>query len=170
MKTNYLTCALTLISLAITPFALADKSKTVKIERTNGALHSEFIELIQAQVAELKSGSGRIALKGGAGFRICTADLYVSEETTFVSLSVGSIDFIDEFYIDHPAESFKSILFQNRTSSSKKTVIQVDRRDGGFMIRREGDNLFISTRKKEKSSPECKFALNTASYYDGESE
>ncbi|MBL4866450.1 MAG: hypothetical protein JKY67_08750 [Pseudomonadales bacterium] len=170
MKNNYLLHALVISSIAATGLVLGGDSNIIQIERRNGALHQEFVQLIQEQVKLLESGSGRITLTGGSGFRICTADLYISEQTTFVSLNVDSLGYVDEFYIDHPSETFKSILFQNKINAKDSTELNVDRRNGGFTIKLENNSLVIQSRKKTSKSPECRFLLSKAHYFDGETE
>ncbi|MBV1882553.1 MAG: hypothetical protein KUG82_13025 [Pseudomonadales bacterium] len=170
MNKNYFFSTSLLLWTFATSLVYASNDNIIQIDRKNGEVHKEFIKLIEDQVAQLQDRSGRIALVGGSGIRNCTASLYISKQTTFVSLNINSLGYVDEFYIDHPSETFKTILFQNRITKNGSTAINVDHKDGGYTVKLENKTLVIQSRKQTSKSPACRFPFSRASYFNDESE
>lgn len=172
LNTDPLTKFFTL-SLAVTLLALPaiSEAKRSKIPRQAGAVHSEFKKLIDDIILQFDDGVGRVELVGSSSFtNRCYADLYISEETTYVTLKADANGFYEEFYIDHPKQSFSTILFQNVTTKGEVVSIRVDEKNGGYSIEREEDTLKINRRVDKKKSPACKFSLKKAKLYSGETE
>ena len=159
-----LICSLTLV----TESAFAKRNK---IPRHAGAVHNEFKKLIDDLILQFDDGVGRVELVGSSSFtNRCYADLFISEETTYVTLKADANKFYEEFYIDHPKQSFSNILFQNVTTKGPQIAIRVDEKNGGYAIEREEDVLKIHRRVGKKKSPACKFPLKKAKLYSGETE
>lgn len=163
----------TLFTASITLFAVAGTTQAesiVKVPRESGALHQEFKNLLNQQISQFETGVGRINLQGKAGSRACEANFYTNQETTFVSMNVGDQRFYEEFYIDHPSQSFRNILFQNLILNDEGVVLQVVRRDGGYSITTDGEKLVLSAKNDQGDESRCEFSLTQAALYDGEME
>ncbi|MEE2730380.1 MAG: hypothetical protein VYA55_06125 [Pseudomonadota bacterium] len=150
--------------------AMAD-STIVKVPRENGAVHQEFKNLLNETLSKFRSGIGRVELVGNAGSNTtCNANFYTSGETTFVTMAVADGDFYNEFYIDHPHQSFKKILFQNLIMSDENVELKVVQRDGGYSIVTDGKSLKLSSKSHGVESPTCQFSLAQATLHEGETE
>ena len=150
--------------------AIAD-STIVKVPRENGAVHQEFKNLLNETLSKFRSGVGRVELVGKASNNeTCNANFYTSGETTFVTMTVKDGDFYNEFYIDHPHQSFKKILFQNLIMNDENVELKVVQRDGGYSIVTDGKNLSLSSKTHGVESPTCQFALAKATLHEGETE
>ena len=168
MKTTMTRFSLVAAVLA-SSVALAD-STIVKVPRENGAVHQEFKNLLNDTISKFRSGVGRIEMKGAAGKDTCQANFYTTDETTFVTLDVDNGQYYTEFYIDHPHQSFKQILFQNLIMDNKNVELKVVERDGGYSITTDGHTLTLISKTGDAQSPPCKFSLAKANLYEGETE
>jgi len=169
MKTTTLSFSLAAVLLVSTT-ALADDTTVIKVPRENGALHQEFKNMLSDTISKFRSGVGRIELKGSAGKDTCNANFYTTKKTTFVTLNVDNGQYYTEFYIDHPHQSFKQILFQNLIMSNKNVELKVVERDGGYSITTDGHTLTLTSKTGDEESPPCKFSLAKATLYEGETE
>ncbi len=143
----------------------------VKVPRENGAVHQEFKNLLNETISQFRSGVGRVELTGKSpDDKVCNANLYTNGDTTFVTMTVDQDKFYNEFYIDHPHQSFKQVLFQNLIMSDKNVELKVVQRDGGYSIITDGKELKLSSRNREGSSPICQFSLAQATLHEGETE
>lgn len=149
--------------------ALAE-STVVKVPRENGAVHQEFKNLLNDTISKFRSGVGRIEMKGSAGKETCSANFYTTNETTFVTLDVDNGQYYTEFYIDHPHQSFKTILFQNLIMNDENVELKVVQREGGYSIITDGNTLTMSSKSGQQQSPPCKFSLAQATLHEGETE
>ncbi len=145
-------------------------STIVKVPRENGAVHQEFKNLLNDTISKFRSGVGRIEMKGSAGKDTCSANFYTTNETTFVTLDVDDGQFYTEFYIDHPHQSFKQILFQNLIMNDENVELKVVERDGGYSIITDGNTLTMSSKSGQQQSPNCQFSLAKATLHEGETE
>ncbi len=168
MKTTILSCSM-MFALLGSGIALAD-STIVKVPRENGAVHQEFKNLLNDTISKFRSGVGRIEMKGGVGKDTCAANFYTTNETTFVTLDVDGGKYYTEFYIDHPHQSFKQILFQNLIMSDDNVELKVVERDGGYSIVTDGKTLTLTSKTSQGQSPACEFALAQATLHEGETE
>lgn len=168
MKTTMTRFSLMAALIASTP-VLAE-STIVKVPRENGAVHQEFKNLLNDTISKFRSGVGRIEMRGSAGKETCSANFYTTNETTFVTLDVDNGQFYTEFYIDHPHQSFKKVLFQNLIMSDENVELKVVERDGGYSIITDGNTLTMSSKAGQQQSPNCQFALARASLHEGETE
>jgi len=144
----------------------------VNIPRENGALLQEFKNLLREQISQFDNGIGRIELEGNSGKKKCIANFYTNEDSTFLTIEVPSKKSYKEFYIDHPTQSFKPILFQKLILSDSGTEIKVVKRRFTFSIKSNGQTLTITTKSKSKrdKSPTCTFELVDINLYEGETE
>ena len=165
-KTRFLSA--TLLAAAISPLAIADN--VIKVPRESGAVHSEFKTLLSDYVSQFKSGVGRIALEGKSGGDRCHVDFYTNDNTTFVTVNVDNGDFYNEFYIDHPTQSFRKILFQNLTMREDGVKLEVVKRDGGYSILTDGQRLTVTTKVKTGDDSSCTFNLAKADFFEGQTE
>ena len=168
MKTTMTGISL-LAAVLCSPLVLAE-STIVKVPRENGAVHQEFKNLLNDTISKFRSGVGRIEMKGIAGKETCSANFYTTNETTFVTLDVDNGHYYTEFYIDHPHQSFKKILFQNLIMSDENVELKVVERDGGYSIITDGNTLTMSSKSGQQQSPDCRFALAQATLHEGETE
>jgi len=140
------------------------------IVRQAGALHRVWMMMIDDIVAQrLPSGVGRIAMLGRAGRRDCDVNLYVNTQTTYVVLIVGT-EYREEFYIDHPSQGFKAVLFQDRIVDGRRTAIEVEHQRRAYRIARDHKTLTVFSRRGEYAGSVCRFDVAEAQYYDGETE
>ncbi len=167
MKT--ITTGICLAAMLGSTLAFAD-STVVKVPRENGAVHQEFKNLLNETLSKFRSGVGRVELVGKAGGETCNANFYTSGETTFVTMNVEDGDFYNEFYIDHPHQSFKKILFQNLIMNDENVELKVVQRDGGYSIVTDGKSLKLSSKAHGVESPTCRFSLAKATLHEGETE
>jgi len=151
---------------------LAD-STIVKVPRENGAVHQEFKNLLNDTLSKFRSGVGRVELTGTASNdQSCNANFYTTGETTFVTMAVNDSngEFYNEFYIDHPHQSFKKVLFQNLIMNDENVELKVVQRDGGYSIITDGKSLKLSSKARGAESPTCQFSLAQATLHEGETE
>jgi hypothetical protein len=157
-------------SFAAANLALADDT-IVKVPRENGAVHQEFKNLLNDTISKFRSGVGRVELIGKASNnKSCEANFYTNGDTTFVTMNVGSADFYNEFYIDHPHQSFKKVLFQNLIMKDDNVELKVVERDSSYSIITDGSKLKLSSKERNTESPVCQFSLAQAQLYEGETE
>jgi len=150
--------------------ALAD-STVIKVPRENGAVHQEFKNMLNDTLSKFRSGVGRVELVGKArNNSTCNANFYTTGETTFVTMAAEDGDFYNEFYIDHPHQSFKKILFQNLIMSDNNVELKVVQRDGGYSITTDGKTLTLTSKNHGSDSPTCQFSLAKAQLHEGETE
>ena len=168
MKTTMTAFSL-LSAILVSSVAMAENT-IVKVPRENGAVHQEFKNLLNDTISRFRSGVGRIEMKGVAGKETCSANFYTTNETTFVTLDVDNGQYYTEFYIDHPHQSFKKILFQNLIMSDENVELKVVERDGGYSIITDGSTLTMSSKSGQQQSPNCQFSLASASLHEGETE
>lgn len=168
MKT--ITTGISLLAAVLVSSVATAESTIVKVPRENGAVHQEFKNLLNETISRFRSGVGRIEMKGSAGQEACAANFYTTNETTFVTLDVDNGQYYTEFYIDHPHQSFKKILFQNLIMNDENVELKVVERDGGYSIITDGKSLVMSSKSGVQQSPDCQFSLAQASLYEGETE
>lgn len=168
MKTTTGVLTSTLLAAALAVPAFADN--VVKVPRERGAVHQEFKTLLSDYIKEFESGVGRIALKGDARGDECQVDFYTNQDTTFVTVNVDNGDFYNEFYIDHPTQSFRQVLFQNLTMRDDGVELKVIKRDGGYSILTDGKSLTLTTKADSGKDSTCTFNLAKASFFEGETE
>lgn len=165
-----LSARLGLCTLLFLPLA-AQAETVIKIPRENGAVHQEFRNLLADKIKQFKNGVGRLEMLGNADAGRCIANFYTNTDTTFVTLDVDKGEYYTEFYIDHPTQSFRSVLFQNLTLNDEGTELKVVKRDGDYTIQTDGQRFLLSVRDpKDREPTTCTFDLNTARLYDGETE
>ena len=154
-----------LAPISISSLVYAEDIK--KIPRENGAVHREFRSLIGDYIQRFESGVGRISLVDRDD---CNVDFYTNKETTFVTMDMDDGDFYNEFYIDHPTQSFRKILFQNLITHDSGKELKVVKRDEGYSILRDGQILTLTTKTKNGEDSKCTFDLAKASFYEGQTE
>lgn len=165
-----LLACLTASPLVLMPL-LASAETVIKIPRENGAVHQEFRNLLAEKIKQFKTGVGRMELLGNADGGRCVANFYTNVDTTFVTMDVDKGEYYTEFYIDHPTQSFRTVLFQNLTLNDEGTELKVVKRDGDYAIQTDGQRLVLSTRDpKAREATACTFDLTTAHLFDGETE
>ncbi|CBL47365.1 hypothetical protein HDN1F_37820 [gamma proteobacterium HdN1] len=144
---------------------------TIKIPRENGALHQEFRNLLANKIKEFKTGVGRMSLLGNADKGSCVANFFINTDTTFVTMEISKAHYYTEFYIDHPTQSFRNVLFQSLLLGDDGAELTVTKRDGDYSIQTDGQQLILSTRAPRAKDPiRCTFDLSTAQMFDGETE
>ncbi len=164
--TGVLTSSLLAAAMALPAYA----DNVMKVPRERGAVHQEFKTLLSDYLKEFQSGVGRIALKGDARGDECQVDFYTNQNTTFVTVNVDDGDFYNEFYIDHPTQSFRQVLFQNLTMRDDGVELKVVKRDGGYSILTDGKSLTLTTKVDSGKDSTCTFNLAQASFFEGETE
>ena len=146
-------------------------STIVKVPRENGAVHQEFKNLLNETISKFRSGIGRVELIGKASNnKSCEANFYTNGDTTFVTMNVDSGEFYNEFYIDHPHQSFKKVLFQNLIMKDDNVELKVVERDSSYSIVTDGSKLELTSKPNNNESSTCQFSLAAAQLHDGETE
>ncbi len=168
MKRSVITLsAMSLLLLSSTSMAASIE----KVPRENGAVHEEFKSILKRTISQFRSGVGRIQIPGKSKQnRACLVNFYTTGETTFVTLDVEDENFYNEFYVDHPHENFKQILFQNVIKNDDSVELKVVQRDGGYSFSSDGKYLTVTSTKPNEKSESCKFTLSKAELYEGETE
>ena len=169
MKTQTIGLSLLITSL-VSANTLAD-STVVKVPRENGAVHQEFKNMLNETLSQFRSGVGRVEFNGkSSNNRTCNANFYTNGETTFVTMMVEEGAFYNEFYIDHPHQSFKKVLFQNLIMDDNNVELKVVQRDGGYSIVTDGKELKLSSKSRQGESPTFTFSLAQATLHEGETQ
>jgi len=147
------------------------EARRFKIDRAPGAFNAELLLLIDDLVSQFEDGVGLVKFKGeDERGRECLVNLYVSESSSYLTLSRKKKAFYDEFYLDHPHISFTDRLFQFKVENEEHTLIQVDEKNGGFSLSRNDKELTVVRRYDRKKSISCKILVDNARYYEGQTE
>lgn len=163
--------AASMTALLLSSTALAEN--VVKVPRESGAVHKEFKTLLADYIKEFKHGVGRISLNGNTDNNKkdqCKVDFFTNEKTTFVTVNVDDGNFYNEFYIDHPTQSFRKILFQNLIMRDEGVELKVVQRKSGYSILTDGQNLTVTTNTTNGEKSSCSFSLAQANFFEGETE
>lgn len=150
--------------------ALSEQGQREKIPRQAGAVQEEFKSMLNDVRKQFKSGIGRIELVGVANTSSCHADLYLGDNSSYIALYSDDLAYSEEFYLDHPVQAFKDVLFQYRVTLKESVSLVVNKKHGQYLITRQGDMLTVLVDSKGLESPECRFKLSDARVYDGETE
>jgi hypothetical protein len=143
-------------------------AERIRLDREHGTVNSALQEMLSEQIALFTERQGKIELgRVGGSKSSCMADLFVSPETIFVV--VESTKSKAEFYIDHPHDSFKDVLFQALVKRGKQSELSVDKKTESYKFIKDGDNLSIEA-KQQGNIIECKFNLSKATLISGETE
>ena len=146
-------------------------ASVTRIPRENGAVHAEFIGMIRPLLTQLPEGVGRIELNGEADGDECSIQLYSNTDTTFVTLNVDEGRFYTEFYIDHPTQSFRSIMFQTLTTEDEHRELRVISREGEYAVGVDEDSLSLTVKTAQSDSPlTCTAAMEDARFHPGQTE
>jgi hypothetical protein len=149
--------------------SLADE--VIRIPRENGAVHREFRQLLAEVLGRFQTGVGRAELSGSGGAEPCVVNFFTNKDTTFVTVNVGYRTQYTEFYIDHPTESFKSVLFQSLTVGEKGRELKVVTRELEYSVQVEDDLMTLKTRAgKTRPVVTCSFELASVRLYEGQTE
>lgn len=162
-----------LIALALSTSLLSASAmaQTTSLPRKSGSVHAEFKTMLKDQIKTFRQGVGRIAIAGtSANQQACNVNIYTNRTTTFVTLSTDKGRFYDEFYIDHPSQSFRSILFQNVKKTEAGQTLNVTKKGSSFSIGAQDEKLTVSSKNTQGRSTTCTFNLKTAAYFEGETE
>jgi hypothetical protein len=159
------------LALAASSPILALADEVIRIPRENGAVHREFRHMLTDVLGRFRSGIGRAELSGTAGAEPCVVNLFTNTDTTFVTVNVGDRTRYTEFYVDHPTETFKSVLFQSVTLSDAGRELKVVMRDMEYSVLVDGDRMTLGTRAgKAKPWVTCSFDLTSARLFEGQTE
>lgn len=146
-------------------------AETQSLPRKSGAVHDQFKTMLKQQIQQFKRGVGRIAVEGKSNRKdTCSLNLYTNKQTTFVAMEIENQRFYDEFYIDHPSQSFRPILFQNLEKNGAVSTLSVIKKGGSYSITAADHSLTISSKNGQGNSTSCTFDLKSASYFEGETE
>lgn len=161
---------LALISVA-SLMATSASAEVISLPRKSGAVHTEFKNLLNAQIRQFQNGIGRISIVGESSRNNrCDISFYTNTDTTFVTLAEKGGDFYNEFYIDHPSQSFRPILFQNLIKKEDSTKLSVEQRNGSYAIESKGAELIVSNKNDQGKKTSCSFSISAANFYEGETE
>jgi len=150
---------------------LAVAEDVTRIPRENGAVHQEFRRLLADVLGRFRSGVGRAELSGSAGSEPCVVNLFTNHDTTFVTVNVGDRSDYTEFYVDHPAETFKSVLFQTLTDGDSGRELKVVAREREYAFLVDDDRMTLATRSgNTRPWVTCSFDLTSARLYEGQTE
>lgn len=145
-------------------------AERIRLDRESGVVNKALQEMLSEQIANLNGGVGKLAfgLNAEAGGD-CSADLFVSPDTVYAVVEMKKAKSRTEFYVDHPYDSFKDILFQALVKQGEQTELSVDKKSSGYKFIKKGNNLDIVI-KQGGDSVECKFNLAKAELVSGATE
>ena len=141
-----------------------------RLERKHGVVNQALQDMLEAQIAAFPSGIGKVEMGRGSGFKVsCTMDLFVSPETIFVALASKKTSSKAEFYVDHPHDSFRSVLFQALVTKGEERELSVDLKTGGYKFTIKGNDFDVKVKQKGTETS-CEFDLAKAVLKPGETE
>jgi hypothetical protein len=89
--------------------------------------------------------------------------------TVYVIVDSGKGKLSTEFYVDHPHDSFKDVLFQALVKQGSSAELAVDKKSGGYKFISNGKRLTIEVKQKGDSAS-CEFDLSKVVLVSGETE
>lgn len=156
-----------LILVLVSPVSAGNRQR---LERKHGVVNHALQDMLSAQIGTFPSGIGKIEMGRGNGFKAnCTADIFVSSDTMFVALESKKTSVKAEFYVDHPYDSFRNVLFQALVTQGNETELSVDQKTGGYKFKVKGSKLEIEVKQKGTVTS-CAFDLSKAVLFPGETE
>ena len=143
-------------------------AERIRLDRKHGAVNNALQDMLAEQIAKFSEKQGKIELgRTGGNKSNCMADLFVSPETVFVVIDAAKSK--AEFYVDHPHDSFKDVLFQALVKQGEQSELSVDKKTESYKFAKDGNNLTIKV-KQQGDLVECKFNLSKATLVSGETE
>lgn len=170
MKTlpKFVTLLILTISLLVT--ASVGTAERIRLDRKHGQVNAAFQEILAKQIAMFKGGVGKIDLgREGNGKSSCVADFFVSPDTVYVVVESLKSKVRAEFYVDHPDDSFKDILFQALVKQENLIELSVDKKTGGYKFISKGQILTVEV-KQQGDILQCEFDLSKSVLLPGETE
>ncbi len=150
-------------------FSSVVQAERIRLDRKHGAVNSALQGMLAAQIKFFSGGVGKIELGRSGGKKDCTLDLFVSPNTVYVVLDSKKSRTHTEFYVDHPKDSFKSVLFQALVKQGDKVELSVDKKTGSYKFIVKGNDLTAEVKSQGKTSS-CSFDLEKAVLLSGETE
>jgi len=145
-------------------------AERIRFDRKHGEVNAALQEMLSKQVSTFSGGVGKIDLgREGNSKSSCVADLFVSPDTVYVVVESSKNKGRSEFYVDHPDDSFKDILFQALVKLESRSELSVDKKSGGYKFISDGDKLSIEVKQKGDVI-ECEFDLSKSILLSGETE
>lgn len=145
-------------------------AERIRLDRKHGEVNSAFQSILSKQIAMFSDGVGKIDLGRESNSKgSCVADLFVSPDTVYVVVESLKTKARAEFYVDHPDDSFKDILFQALVKQDKYSELSVDKKSGGYKFTSDGTKLGVEV-KQQGEVIECEFELDKSVLLSGETE
>lgn len=145
-------------------------AERIRLDRKHGEVNSALQAILSKQIEMFSGGVGKIDLgRESNGKATCVADLFVSPDTVYIVIESLKTKARAEFYVDHPDDSFKDILFQALIKEDNKSELSVDKKSGGYKFASDGSKLNIEV-KQQGDVFECEFDLDKSVLLSGETE
>ena len=146
------------------------QAERIRLDRKQGVVNEALQQMLASQIASFPKGVGKLELgrehdsKGA-----CMVDLFVSPKTVYTVVEMKRGGERAEFYVDHPDDSFKDVLFQTLVKEADMSELAVDKKLSSYKFRVKGNNLSIEVKSQGKVI-ECEFDLSKAVLLPGETE
>ena len=161
-----------IVSLLCVMFSmsLSSYAERIRLDRKHGTVNQALQTMLVEQVSVFGGGVGKLEFGRGNDSRgDCTADLFVSPDTIFTVVESRKAKARAEFYVDHPKDSFKNVLFQALTKQGNQSSLSVDKKTGGYKFISNGKKLTIEVKEQSKLI-QCEFELSKVVLIAGETE
>jgi len=170
MKTLPKIFGLLTLTISLLTTAVVVHSERIRLDRKHGEVNTAFQGMLSKQISMFKDGVGKIDLGRDANSKgLCVADMFVSPDTVYVVVESLKNKVRAEFYVDHPDDSFKDILFQALVKQDNLTELSVDKKTGGYKFTNKGEVLTVEV-KQQGNIIECEFDLGKSVLLSGETE
>jgi hypothetical protein len=170
MKTLPKILALFAITTSFLMTTVVAKAERIRLDRKHGEVNTAFQAILSKQISMFKGGVGKIDLGRESNSKgACVADMFVSPDTVYVVIESLKTKVRAEFYVDHPDDSFKDILFQALVKQDNLTELSVDKKTGGYKFISKGEILTVEV-KQNGEILECEFDLGKSILLAGETE
>ncbi len=153
--------------MVLIPSAQAER---IRLDRKQGVVNDELQQMLTTQTAFFSKGVGKIEMGREKDSKsACVVDLFVSPKTVYAVIVSKKGTERAEFYVDHPDDSFKDVLFQNLVKESDMSELSVDKKLSSYKFLVKGNNLTIEVKSQEKVMT-CELDLSKAVLLSGETE
>ncbi len=145
-------------------------AERIRLDREHGVVNQALQEMLADQVSSFSGGVGKIELGRTASSKSdCMVDMFVSLDTVYITFDSKKTRLYTEFYVDHPNDSFKDVLFQALIKQGDERILSVDKKTGSYKIRVNKMNLDVTVKQGDKEA-QCEFDLGSALLIGGETE
>lgn len=151
-------------------FIATVQAERIRLDRKQGVVNEALQQMLVSQIASFPKGVGKLELgRVNDAKAACMVDLFVSPKTVYTVVEMKKGGERSEFYVDHPDDSFKDVLFQTLVKEADMSELAVDKKLSSYKFRIKGNDLSIEVKSQGKVI-ECEFDLSKAVLLPGETE